>query len=269
MKDIATRSTTSYILEKYNLRTKKKFGQNFLIDSNIIQNIVSCSNIDKATCVIEIGPGIGALTQVLSRYAKKVICYEIDTRFKPVYDEFLQSDTIEIIFQDFLTVNIKEEIEKLKQEYEKVCIVANLPYYITTQIIEKVIVSNCAIDSLVIMVQKEVAKKYTSGYKNPLLLMIEDIGTISYSFTVSKQVFLPAPHVDSAVLKITKENEFDEKLYTVLQHAFKQRRKTIYNNLKQEYENVTQALEKSGIEKSKRSEELNLTEFRALTKNIS
>lgn len=268
MKDIATRSTTSYILEKYHLHTLKKYGQNFLIDSNIIHNIVSCANIDNTTCVIEIGPGIGALTQVLARFAKRVISYEIDPRFKPVYDEFLQSETIEIIFQDFLTVNIKKEIENLKENYEKVCIVANLPYYITTQIIEKIIVSDCAIDSLVIMVQKEVAKKYTSDYKNPLLLMIEHIGTVSYAFTVSKQVFLPSPHVDSAVLKITKDKGFDEKLYRMLQQAFKQRRKTIYNNLKLEYENMEQILEKSGIEKSKRSEELTLAEFRALTKNI-
>ncbi len=268
MKDIATKSTTSYILEKYRLQTLKKYGQNFLIDSNVIHNIVSVSDIDKRTCVIEIGPGIGALTQVLSRYAKKVMSYEVDTRFKPVYEEFLQSETVEIIFQDFLTVQIKEIIDNLKQNYDKVCVVANLPYYITTQIIEKIIVSDCAIDSLVIMVQKEVAKKYTSDYRNPLLLMIQHMGAVSYCFTVSKHVFLPVPHVDSAVLKITKEKAFDEKLYAVLVQAFKQRRKTIYNNLKHVYDNAEQALEKSGIKKGKRSEELTLNEFRLLTKNL-
>ncbi|MFV0395564.1 MAG: 16S rRNA (adenine(1518)-N(6)/adenine(1519)-N(6))-dimethyltransferase RsmA [Coprobacillaceae bacterium] len=268
MKDIATRSTTTYILEKYHLQALKKYGQNFLIDSNIIHNIVSSANIDNETCVIEIGPGIGALTQILARTAKKAKCFEIDQRFKNVYAEFLTEENIEIVFQDFLDVDIKQEIDALKKEYKKVCLVANLPYYITTQIIEKVILSNCNIDSMVVMVQKEVALKYTSNYKNPLLLMIEDIGSISYAFTVSKNVFLPAPRVDSAILKITKERDIDIYLYNILQKAFKQRRKTIYNNLKDSYKDIDVALKDSAIEKNKRSEELTLEDFKRLTKNI-
>lgn len=268
MKDIASRSTTSYILEKYHLQARKKYGQNFLVDSNIIDNIITCGEIDETTCVIEIGPGIGALTQVLARHAKKVKCYEIDTQFKRVYDDFLKIDNVEIVFQDFLTVDIKEEIQKLKQSYSKVCVVANLPYYITTQIIEKIVLSNCAIDTMVVMVQKEVAKKYTSDYKSPLLLMIEDMGTISYAFTVNKSVFLPAPRVDSAILKITKDKDIDMALFEVLQVAFKQRRKTIYNNLREVYPTAEKILEASGIQKNKRSEELQLIDFKALTKNI-
>lgn len=267
MKDIANPKTTAYILEKYHLQATKKYGQNFLVDTNIIHNIVACGNIDKETCVIEIGPGIGALTQVLGRYAKKVKAYEIDTRFAPVYQEFL-SEPIEVIFQDFLQVDIKTEIAKLKQHYQKVCIVANLPYYITSQIIEKIILSDCAFDTMVVMVQKEVAKKFTSGYKNPLLLMIEDIGTMDYVFTVSKQVFRPMPHVDSAIIKIHKERNIDINLYKILQIAFKQRRKTLYNNLKGEYPDIGNVLSEIGIDTKKRSEELTLEDFKNITKKV-
>lgn len=268
MKDIATRTTTSYILEKYNLQALKKYGQNFLIDSNIINNIVSCGNIDSKTCVIEIGPGIGALTQVLARHTGKVKCYEIDERFKEVYKEFLNLDSIEIRFQDFLTVDIEGEVQELRKEYAKVCLVANLPYYITTQIIEKVIVSDCHIDTMVVMVQKEVAKKFISKYRSPLLFMIEDVGNITYEFTVSKNVFLPAPRVDSAILKIKKQKNIDKDLYDVIQAAFTQRRKTIYNNLKSKYPDIEKALKKCGIEKNKRCEELTLDDFKALTEYL-
>jgi 16S rRNA (adenine1518-N6/adenine1519-N6)-dimethyltransferase len=268
MKDIASPSTTSYILEKYHLQASKKYGQNFLIDSNIIHNIVASGHIDKETCVIEIGPGIGALTQVLGRYAKKVQAYEIDKRFKPVYEEFLEEEHISIIFQDFLQIDIKTEIDKLKKEYKKVCIIANLPYYITSQIIEKIILSDSNFDTMVVMVQKEVAKKFTSEYKNPLLFMIADIGSITYEFSVSKQVFKPMPHVDSAILKIVKERSIDIHLYQVLQTAFNQRRKTLYNNLKIKYPDIEKVLTTLGIDIKKRSEQLTLTDFKNITKQL-
>lgn len=161
MKDIATLTTTKYILNKYNLNALKKFGQNFLIDANIVNKIVAQANINKSIAVIEVGPGIGALTQILARHAGKVICFEIDERFKPVYDEFLNVDNVEIIFGDFIKQELEPIIEKLKQDYSQVYLVANLPYYVTTAIIEKVIFSNDKIDELIIMVQKKVALKMT------------------------------------------------------------------------------------------------------------
>ena len=202
MKDIATKSTTQYILDKYDLYPKKKYGQNFLIDPHVVEKIVRCSSVNEKCAVIEVGPGIGALTQVLARYAGYVRSYEIDTRFKGVYE-------------DFLKVNL-EDLMTLKDKYEKVILVANLPYYITTQIIEKVLTESKVIDEIVVMVQKEVALKYTSDYKSPLMYMIEDMGKIEYMFTVSQNVFIPAPHIDSAILKITINKEANLDLYKVL-----------------------------------------------------
>lgn len=268
MKEIATPSTTKYILEKYNLNALKKYGQNFLIDVNVINKIVISAKIDETTAVIEVGPGIGALTQILSRYSGQVTSFEIDERFKPVYQEFLNQDNIEIIFGDFMAQEIKPIIDKLKQTYKKVCLVANLPYYITTAIIEKVVAGNFGIDEMVVMVQKEVALKMTSDYKNPLLLMIQDMGSIEYLFTVNKNVFMPAPHVDSAILKITLSKAPDLKLYDILNICFKQRRKTILNNLKQEYDDAAKILQEVGIEARKRSEELALADFKNITKII-
>lgn len=262
MKDIATISTTKYILDKYNLNALKKYGQNFLIDVNVVNKIISQANIDKETAVIEVGPGIGALTQILSRAAGKVISFEIDERFKPVYQEFLTAENIEIIFGDFMKQELTTLVAELKKTYNQVYLVANLPYYITTAIIEKVILSNCGIEQLIVMVQKEVAVKMTSEYKNPLLLMIEDMGTIEYLFTVNKNVFLPMPHVDSAIMKIKISKNPDIKLYELLNVCFKQRRKTIYNNLKQKYNNASEVLEKCNIELKKRSEELELIDFK-------
>lgn len=268
MKDIATKSTTSYILEKYNLQALKKYGQNFLIDTNIIDKIIACANIDEETCVIEVGPGIGALTQLLARKAGYVRSYEIDQRFKDVYQEFLNQDNIDIIFEDFLGINLKIEVDKLNKVYKKVCLVANLPYYITTDIIEKVVLSNCNIECMVVMVQKEVASKLTGDYKSPLTLLIDSIGKREYMFTVSKNVFMPSPHVDSAIMKISIENDVDSTLYQVLQNSFRQRRKTIYNNLKTTYPNALEILEKSHVDPAKRSEQLTIKDFIEITKNI-
>ncbi len=268
MKDIATLTTTKYILNKYNLNALKKFGQNFLIDANIVNKIVAQANINKSIAVIEVGPGIGALTQILARHAGKVICFEIDERFKPVYDEFLNVDNVEIIFGDFIKQELEPIIEKLKQDYSQVYLVANLPYYVTTAIIEKVIFSNDKIDELIIMVQKEVALKMTSKYKNPLLLMIEDMGKTEYLFTVNKNVFLPAPHIDSAIIKISLIKNPNLKLYNILNICFKQRRKTILNNLKQEYDNAYEILLDCGIDTNKRCEELSLDDFKNITDKV-
>lgn len=265
MKEIATLRTTKYILDKYNLNALKKYGQNFLIDVNVVNKIINQTSIDKNIAIIEVGPGIGALTQMLGCYAGKVVSFEIDTRFQPVYDEFLTADNIEIIFGDFMKQDIKSIVSKLKETYQQVYLIANLPYYITTAIIEKVILGDCGIDQLIVMVQKEVALKMTSSYKNPLLLMIQDMGKVEYLFTVNKNVFLPAPHIDSAIIKIELKKQPDLKLYNILNICFKQRRKTIYNNLKQNYSNAMEILKDCQIDSKKRSEELSLADFKNIT----
>ncbi len=156
MKDIAKQSNTLYLLEKYKLKATKKFGQNFLIDFNTVQKIAFSTNIDKETCVIEIGPGLGALSEQLSYQAGYVICYEIDTRLKNVLEETLgEFDNIKVIFQDFLSVSLKEVVDQMKKKYKKVCIVSNLPYYITTDILEFVLSSGAKIDSIHTMRSEE------------------------------------------------------------------------------------------------------------------
>ena len=269
MKYIASKSVTQEILQKYNIVAKKKYGQNFIIDPNIIHNIVKSANIDKDTCVIEIGPGIGALTQIISMSAKKVLCYEIDERFFSVYETYLNANNIEFQCCDFLSIDIYKVIEQCKAQYQKVIVVANLPYYITTAIIEKIILSNSNIDAMVIMVQKEFALKMTGQHRNPLSIILESMSDVSYEFTVPKQVFLPAPHVDSAIIKIQKRKDVDLKLYQLVKTAFTQRRKTIFNNLKTVYPNIEEMLEKCQIEKHKRSEQLELIDFLRLTEQIS
>lgn len=271
MKDIAKKSNTMYLLDKYHLQASKKFGQNFLIDLNTIKKIVETTPVDQNTCVIEIGPGIGALSEQLSYKAQKVICYEIDTRLKDVLSESLgEFNNIEIIFQDFLTVDLKTVVEELKKEYKQVCIVANLPYYITSDILEHIITSQAPIDSIHAMVQKEVALKLTDqNYQSPLTLMIESVGNISLDMNVSKNVFSPAPHVDSAIISIYIDKEYNSKLTKILKSAYTQKRKTIYNNFKELFKEQTQSiLLECGIDEKKRPEQISIEEYLKLTKYL-
>jgi dimethyladenosine transferase len=271
MKDIAKQSNTLYLLEKYKLKATKKFGQNFLIDFNTVQKIAFSTNIDKETCVIEIGPGLGALSEQLSYQAGYVICYEIDTRLKNVLEETLgEFDNIKVIFQDFLSVSLKEVVDQMKKKYKKVCIVSNLPYYITTDILEFVLSSGAKIDSIHTMVQKEVALKLVdSHYVSPLTLLIQSLGTISLDMMISRHVFHPSPRVDSAIISIHIERDYCNHLDKLLKKAFTQKRKTIYNNLKELFlEDTESILEKCGIQKQKRPEEIKIEEYIALTKYL-
>lgn len=268
MKEIASPTTTQYILNKYDLFPKKKYGQNFLVDKTIVEKIVAQGQLDVHSAVIEIGPGIGALTQILAKYAGYVRSYEIDPAFLPVYEEFFKNKNIDIIFEDFLKVDLNS-LKEIKNKYQKIVVVANLPYYITSQIIEKVVTESDFIDEMIIMVQKEVALKFTGSYKSPLLLTIQDRGAVEYLFTVSKNVFIPAPHVDSAILKITLNSHFDDKLYHLLKLAFRQRRKTLYNNLKKEYDQILNILERCHIDPQLRCEQLTLQDYKNITSLLS
>lgn len=271
MKDIAKKTNTMYLLDKYDMQATKKFGQNFLIDLNTVKKIVDTTPVDKETCVIEIGPGIGALTEQIAIKAKKVICYEIDTRLKDVLKESLEDyDNVDIIFQDFLTVDLYDVVENLKKEYKQVCIVANLPYYITSDILEHILTSGAKLLSVHAMVQKEVALKLTDKtYKSPLTLMIESVGHSSISMNVSRNVFDPAPRVDSAILSITIEREYNPLLTQVLKAAFTQKRKTIYNNLKELFNDKTNdVLSACGLDPKLRAEQLEVEDYIHLTKYL-
>lgn len=271
MRDIAKKSNTMYLLNKYQLKASKKFGQNFLVDLNTIKKIVEATHIDKQTCVIEIGPGIGALSEQLSYQAGHVLCYEIDTRLKDVLKESLgEYKNIDIIFQDFLTVDLKKVVDDLKKQYLKVCVVANLPYYITSDILEHIISSGALLDSIHAMVQKEVALKLINkNYRSPLTLMIESVGHIELDMYVSKNVFSPVPHIDSAIISIYIDRTYHSLLTDIVKIAFTQKRKTIYNNLKGLFgEKTKEILECCEIDEKKRPEELKIEDYLKLTKYL-
>ena len=286
-KDIATPSRTNQILKKYGLSMKKSLGQNFLIEPSILTKMIEAGEIDKETSVIEIGPGIGALTERLARAAKKVVSFEVDQRLKPILkNELAAYDNVEIIFQDILQANVKEVIAEHFDPEDRIVVAANLPYYITTPIIMSFIEANLPIDVFVMMMQKEVAQRMTAqpSSKNygSLTVAIDYYTEAEISFIVPKTVFIPQPNVDSAVLRLARREEpkvavTDEKLFFQLTRgSFQQRRKTLWNNLMSLFgktdeikELLKAALEASNIDGSRRAETLSIEEFAQLENELS
>lgn len=269
MKRIATVARTNEILEKYQLHAKKKYGQNFIIDPNIISKIVLHADIDKDTTVIEVGPGIGALSQGLCEVAKNVVAFEIDEDMIGVLnEEFQEVQNFKVIHQDFLNVDLKEILKNL----DKVKVVANLPYYITSKLIEKMAIEGSdKIDRLIVMVQKDVAVKMATSDdlrdRLPLTLFLKSIADVSILFDVPSSVFDPKPHVDSSILKIDFHKdckvEKKESFYSFLKMAFNQRRKTLSNNLKQVKltKPLKEILSELNVSESVRSESLSIDEL--------
>lgn len=267
----------SQMLNEKNFKFKKKYGQNFIIDENIINKIVENSNIDKNTLVIEIGPGAGSLTKKLAQNAKQVLCYEIDETLKIVLNDLvIEFNNIDIFYQDFLKSNILADLKQY--QYEKLYIVANLPYYITTPIIMKVIEDNIPVDKIVVMVQKEVGDRFkaTPGTKdyNSLSIFLNYYFDISKLMDVSRNVFLPKPNVDSIVVEFKKNkknyNIKDEKLFFQLIHdSFQQKRKTIKNNLnKYDLKSVENVLEKYNFDLNSRAEQIPIYVFADISNEI-
>ena len=224
---------------KYGFNLKKMYGQNFITDENIINNIIEKAQINNDTLVIEIGPGAGSLTYKLSQKAKSVLCYEIDTTLKEILKENVSNSNVEIIYNDFLKCNVNEDIKKY--DYKELYVVANLPYYITTPIITKIIEESIPVDKIVIMVQKEVgnrfkAKPNTKEY-NSLSIYLDYYFDVKKILDVSRNVFIPKPNVDSIILELKSKKEKlylnNKKLFfQLVKDSFKQKRKTIKNNLK-------------------------------------
>jgi len=264
-------------MEKHGFNLKKMFGQNFIIDENVISNIIEKSQIDKDTLVIEIGPGAGSLTYALSRRAKNVLCYEIDTTLKDLLNENLEgSNNVEIIFKDFLKCNVVENIKKY--EYNKLYVVANLPYYITTPIIMKFIEDGVPVDKLVVMVQKEVgdrfkAKPNTKEY-NSLSIYLNYYFDVKKLLDVSKNVFIPKPNVDSIVVEFSKKEEnFNLKdkqiFFKLVKDSFTQKRKTLRNNLKSyNLDKIEEILKKHNFDLSVRAEQLPIEVFVDIANNL-
>lgn len=267
----------SQMLNEKNFKFKKKYGQNFIIDENIINKIVENSNIDKNTLVIEIGPGAGSLTKKLAQNAKQVLCYEIDETLKIVLNDLvMEFNNIDIFYQDFLKSNILDDLKQY--QYEKLYIVANLPYYITTPIIMEVIEDNIPVDKIVVMVQKEVGDRFkaTPGTKdyNSLSIFLNYYFDISKLMDVSRNVFLPKPNVDSIVVEFKKNkknyNIKNEKLFFQLIHdSFQQKRKTIKNNLnKYDLKIVENVLKKYNFDLNSRAEQIPIYVFADISNEI-
>lgn len=258
------------LLENNGFNFKKMFGQNFIIDENIIDSIIRKTEILPDTLVIEIGPGAGSLTNKLANSAKQVLCYEIDHTLDCVLDTVLSNiSNVDIIYQDFLKSNVLADIQKY--DYQHLYVVANLPYYITTPIIMKLIEDQIPVDKIVVMVQKEVgdrfkAKPGTKDYGS-LSIFLQYYFEIEKLMDVSKHVFLPKPNVDSIVVSFEKRKnqikvDNEEIFFQLVKDSFVQKRKTLRNNLKNyDLETIEMVLNKYGLDLSVRAEALSIDIF--------
>lgn len=278
------RNAVREISEKHGFRRADSLGQNFLVDRNIIEKIIDAAELTENTLVIEIGPGMGALTQVAAEKAGKVIAVEIDRHLIPVLGEVVgHLDNVEIINQDILKTDINELIESEKKnfatsdhEIDKVVILGNLPYYITTPIIMGILERQIEMDTMVIMIQKEVAERIVAepGGKTygALSIACQFFCETNYVTTVPRTVFQPQPKVDSAVLRLDKRTELPWEIgaggrklfFEVVRAGFNRRRKTLLNALtalgidKTELRSI---LDEAGVEPSRRAETLSIQEF--------
>ena len=278
---------TKFIMKKYNIRANKSLGQNFLINSEVVENIVNSSEINKEDMVIEVGPGLGTLTKYLLEKAGKVLCIELDPKMiKILNDRFSEYDNFEIINADVLKVNLNEVIDENKKpgKIKNVKVVANLPYYITTPIIMKLLEERLDIESITVMIQKEVADRLIEipGGKNT--------GAITYTvyyycesekiMEVPNSSFIPEPEVTSEVIKMNLRKEPGVRvnnpkvMFMIIKSAFMQRRKTILNALtntnvfinKEEGLNI---LKKLNLNENVRAEELSLQDFANIAQAIT
>lgn len=262
------------VLDRHGFYFSKSLGQNFLIDGNTVRKIVYLAGITKEDCVIEIGPGMGTLTEELAINAKKVISIELDNRLKPILEETLAPyHNTKIIYEDVLKVDLKKLIEN-ECEGLNVKIVANLPYYVTTPIIAKLIESELPVESISVMVQKEVAqrivaKAHTKEYGS-LSLFVQFYTEAKILMNVPKTVFMPKPTIDSAVLNLKLRDRLPEankdNYFHLVRAAFSKRRKTIINALSSygldiDKEELRDALKRAGIEEATRGEDLCLEDY--------
>ena len=280
---IADYSVTKAVLERHGFTFKKSFGQNFLTDTNILQKIVDTAEIDKNVNVIEIGPGIGALTEFLSENAAEVMAFEIDDRLVPILEDTLRDhENVNVINEDVLKADLQTRVKEFKNPELPIKVVANLPYYITTPILMHLIESKIPFAEFVVMMQKEVADRIsaepnTKAYGS-LSIAVQYYMTAKVAFVVPRTVFVPAPNVDSAILKMTRrkqplvEVKDEDFFFRVSKASFVHRRKTLWNNLtshfgkSEEVKNkLDQALENAAIKPSIRGEALSISDFARLS----
>lgn len=272
---------TIAVLQKYNFNFQKKYGQNFLIDTRVLEKIINAADITKEDFVLEIGPGIGTMTQYLCEHASKVVAVEIDRNLIPILEDTLSAyKNVEIIQQDILKMNINQLVEERNQG-KPIKVVANLPYYITTPIIMGLFESHVPIDSVTIMVQKEVAERMQVGpgtkEYGALSLAVQYYARPEIVANVPPNCFMPRPKVGSAVIRLTRHREApvqvkDEKqMFALIRASFNQRRKTLVNGLNNapdithSKEDIILALDKMGLSANVRGETLSLEQFAKLS----
>ena len=273
-KPIATMARTAEILQKYDLYAKKNYGQNFIVEPGIVEKIARLSKADEKTAVIEIGPGIGALTEQLAQVAGEVLAFEIDDRLIDVLaDTLSEYPNVRVIHQDFLESDLNEVVSGLKQNREKVYVCANLPYYITTPILFKIFESKADIPVITVMMQKEVADRFTALVStkdyNALSVIVQYQYQVAQVMKIPKTIFNPRPAVDSSVVQFTRITPqrvaADEpQFYEMVKGCFRQRRKTLYNNFReylQDKDKAAELIEKAGLQPSMRAEAMTLDQF--------
>ncbi|HBP26356.1 MAG TPA: ribosomal RNA small subunit methyltransferase A [Acholeplasmatales bacterium] len=272
---------TNEILQKYNIRARKRYGQNFLIDENILDKIVMTAGIVKTDGVIEIGPGIGALTERLIMASKRVLAYEIDERFINVLENELgNQEGLMIRNSDFLEADLEAD-RKFFSDCARVLVVSNIPYYITTPIISKLLKKGSGIDEFYLMVQKEVGLRLTSKPNtkdyNAFSVFISHLAEVSICFPISQNCFIPRPDVESMMIKIKRTEPKEpidnlEHFQSFIQNIFENRRKTLMNNLLRSYsltrEGIGAAFNSAAIPEQARSESLDLGRIIGLYKNL-
>lgn len=284
---IADYSVTKAVLERHGFTFKKSFGQNFLTDTNILQKIVDTAEIDKNVNIIEIGPGIGALTEFLAENAAEVVAFEIDERLVPILEDTLRDhDNIKVINEDVLKADLQTRVKEFKNPNLPIKVVANLPYYITTPILMHLIESKIPFAEFVVMMQKEVADRIsaepnTKAYGS-LSIAVQYYMTAKVAFVVPRTVFVPAPNVDSAILKMKRreqplvEVKDEDFFFRVSKISFVHRRKTLWNNLTSHFgkseevkTKLEQALGNANIKPSIRGEALSIPDFARLSDALS
>lgn len=285
-KDIATPSRTKEILKKHGFSFKKSLGQNFLTEPNILRKIVETATIDQETNVIEVGPGIGALTEHLARNAAQVLAFEIDDRLIPVLaDTMSPYDNVTVVHQDVLKANLIEVTKQVFKQELPIKVVANLPYYITTPIMMHFLESDLDVAEMIVMMQKEVADRISAipGTKayGSLSIAVQYYMEASVAFIVPKTVFVPQPNVDSAIIVLKKrekpavEVSSEKEFFKLTKASFQLRRKTLWNNLTHFYGKNEQtvawlktSLAEAEIDPSRRGETLSLEEFARLSNTL-
>ncbi len=285
-KEIATPSRTKEILKQHGFSFKKSLGQNFLTEPNILRKIVETAGIDRQTNVIEVGPGIGALTEQLAKNAAQVLAFEIDDRLIPVLEDTLSPySNVTVVHKDVLKADLITTTKDVFKEELPIKVVANLPYYITTPIMMHFLESDLEVSEMIVMMQKEVAdrisaKPSTKAYGS-LSIAVQYFMEASIAFIVPKTVFIPQPNVDSAIIKLTKRDKpavdvtNEKEFFKLTKASFQLRRKTLWNNLTHSYgkdettkEWLTKSLTEAEIDPSRRGETLSLEEFARLSNQL-